>query len=514
MKHQPVVLAVLDGWGIAPPSPGNAVSLAKTPTLDRWRTVYPWTAVQASGSYVGLADHQDGNSEAGHMNIGAGRMVPQEGMRISQSITDGTFFRNPAFSAVIHHVKKHKSTLHIMGMIGNNQSAHADPDHILALLLLAQNHRLQRVKLHLFTDGRDSPRFLAKDIITRLQPFLGDAQIATVIGRYFAMDRNKYWDRTERAYNAIVSAQGEHRTPDALTALTEAYERGESDEFITPTVIANYSGMEDHDGIIHFNLRSDRVRQLTKTFVQDDFEEKNKITKTFQRAKKVHGLSFVAMTEFGPDLDSILTAYPAVQLRETFPMVMKDVRQLYIAESEKYAHVTYFFNGGYADPVANEDRMMIPSPQVAYYDEVPAMSSTALTDRVIQAVQKDGYEIVVVNYANTDMVAHTGNLLAAVKAMESVDACLQRLEEAVLKINGLLVVTADHGNIEEMKDEATGSIETEHSTNPVPFFLVSREHTRVTLRHDGILGDVVPTILDLLDRDQPHMMTGHSLRIP
>jgi 2,3-bisphosphoglycerate-independent phosphoglycerate mutase len=508
---RPTVLAILDGWGIAPPGPGNAAALAKTPTLDRWKKTYAWTTLQASGTAVGLAEHQDGNSEAGHMNIGAGRMVPQEGMRISQSISNGTFFRNPAFLAAVHHVRKHNSTLHIMGLLGNNQSAHSDPDHLLALLMLAQNNRLQRVKLHLFTDGRDSPRYLAKEILSRLQPFLGDAQVATIMGRYYGMDRNKNWDRTELAYNTIVCGEGMHRVPDAMTALTQAYNRGESDEFVTPTVVGNYTGMEDHDAIIHFNLRSDRARQLTKTFVQDHFEEKNAATKPFHRKKVIRGLTYAAMTEFGPDLDSILTAFPAIQLQQTLPMVLHDIKQLYIAESEKYAHVTYFFNGGYADPVGNEDRVMIPSPDVPFYDQTPAMSSGPLTDRVIADLQAGTHEFIVMNYANTDMIAHTGNLKAGIAAMEATDACLARLEAAVLEKNGRLLVSADHGNIEEMLNDATGEVDTEHSTNPVPLYLIDTEHQQTPLRTNGILGDIAPTILQLLGRQQPHEMSGQSL---
>lgn len=508
---KPFVLAIIDGWGVAPPGPGNAISLAKTPTLDRWKQTYPYTTLKASGVAVGLAESQDGNSEAGHMNIGAGRMVPQEGMRISQSISNGTFFRNPAFMAAIHHVRKHGSTLHIMGLLGNNQSAHSDPDHLLGLLLLAQNNRIQRIRLHLFTDGRDSPRFLAKEILTRLQPFLGDAQVATVMGRYFGMDRNKNWERTELAYNAIVCGQGVHRVPDAMTAITQSYNRGESDEFISPTVVGQYAGMEDGDALIHFNLRSDRARQLTKTFVQDHFEEKNATTKPFQRKKVIKNLTFVAMTEFGPDLDSILTAYPAVQLQETLPMVLHDIKQLYIAESEKYAHVTYFFNGGYADPVGGEDRVIIPSPDVPYYDQTPAMSSVAITDRVISDLQSSAHSIIVLNYANADMIAHTGNLKAGIAAMEATDACLARLEEAVLAAQGTMIVSADHGNIEEMLNDGTGEIDTEHSINPVPFFLVTTDHRQQQLRSDGILGDIAPTILSLLGRTQPKDMTGRSL---
>ena len=513
MSQPPVVLAILDGWGIAPPSPGNAVTEAKTPTFDRWKMTYPWVPIAASGLAVGLADHQDGNSEAGHMNIGAGRMVPQEGMRISQSISDGTFFRNPAFLAAIHHVKKHNSTLHIMGMLGNNQSAHADPDHLLALLLLAQNHPLPNVRIHLFTDGRDSPRFMAREILTRTLPFIGDAKIATIMGRFFGMDRNKTWTRTEQAYDAIVSGQATHRVPDALVAISQAYNRGESDEFITPTVIGQYAGMEDHDAIIHFNLRSDRARQLSKTFVQPEFEKKNAITHAFTRKKVCAGLTFVAMTEFGPDLDSILTAFPAVQLQQTLPMVFRHLKQLYIAESEKFAHVTYFFNGGYADPVGGEDRMMVPSPDVPYYDQAPAMSSGVITDRVIADLENHRHDIIVLNYANLDMVAHTGNLAASIAALEATDSCIARLEEAVLRQHGILFVTADHGNIEELLNEHTGEVDTEHSTNPVAFYIINQSEEIPTLRSGGKLGDVAPTMLALMHVPQPPEMTGRSLLV-
>lgn len=507
----PVVLAILDGWGIAPASPGNAVTAAATPTLHRWDRAFPHTALRASGPAVGLADGQDGNSEAGHMNIGAGRMVPQENMRISQSINDGTFFRNPAFLAGLHHVQKHHSTLHIMGMLGNSQSAHADPDHLLALLMLVQNHRLRNVHLHFFTDGRDSPRFLAREILTKFSGHFGDAKVATIMGRYFAMDRNKDWDRTLMAYRALTEGVAAHRVDDATTAIAQAYNRGESDEFITPTVVGNYQGMNDHDAIIHYNLRSDRARQLTKAFVQSDFEIKNKPTGVFSRPKVIHDLTYVAMTEFGPDLDSILTAYPAVQLRQTLPMVMHDIPQLYIAESEKYAHVTYFFNGGYADPVGGEERVMIPSPHVPFYDQAPAMSSQQITNRVLAAITNQTHQLIVLNFANTDMIAHTGNLPAGVKAMEAADACLAQLEPAVLAADGVLAVTGDHGNLEEMINVKTGEIDTEHSGNPVPLYILTRAYPHLRLEAGGALGDIAPTLLHLIDRPIPPEMTGHNL---
>lgn len=507
----PVVLAVLDGWGIAPPSRGNAVTLAKTPTLHRWDTTYPHTTVAASGVAVGLAAHQDGNSEAGHMNLGAGRIVAQEDIRISQSINDGTFLRNPAFLTALRHIRRRSSTLHLVGMLGNDQSAHADPDHLLALLMWCHSHQLRNVKLHLFTDGRDSPRFLAREILTKMLPHFGDAQVATIMGRFYGMDRNKTWSRTDMAYRAIAQGEAQHRVEDPLDAITQAYNRGESDEFITPTIIDNYQGVNDGDAIIHFNLRSDRARQLTKAFVQSDFEIRNAATRPFTRQRIVQDLLFVAMTDFGPDLGDIVTAFPAIQLQQTLPMVLHDVRQLYIAESEKYAHVTYFFNGGYADPVGGEKREMIPSPNVRTYDLAPAMSSQALTDRVVDALNKKEFDVIVMNFANTDMVGHTGVLAAGVAAMEFTDGCLARLEEAVLKADGLLAVTGDHGNLEEMVNLHTEEVDTEHSGNPVPLYLVSDVMKQATLRSGGVLGDIAPTLLHIIGRTPPPEMTGKNL---
>lgn len=513
MNQRPrvIVLAILDGWGIAPPSPGNAVTLAKTPILQRWDREYLHTKLLAGGTAVGLAPDQDGNSEAGHMNLGAGRVVVQDNIRISQSINDGRFFVNPAFMAAVHHVTKHHSTLHIMGMLGNSQSAHANPDHLIALLTLVASHKLPQVRLHLFTDGRDSPRYMAREIMTRLLPHFGAAKVGTIMGRYYGMDRNKNWERTERAYRALTAGLGDHHVDDPMAALTQAYNRGETDEFITPTVVGDFTGVQDNDAIIYFNLRSDRARQLTKAFVQPDFEARNGPTHCFTRQIVRQHLTFVAMTEFGPDLGEILTAFPAVHLRDTLPMVLRRYRQLYIAESEKYAHITFFFNGGYADPVGGEQRDQVPSPAVPFYDQVPAMSSTTITDRVIYAINNNLFDIIVVNYAQTDMVAHTGNLSAGVKAMESADACLGRMETAIINANGVLLVTADHGNLEEMVNLKTSEVDTEHSCNPVPFYLVTKIKPTRRLRDDGVLGDVAPTIIDLFGLNQPAAMTGRTL---
>lgn len=507
----PVVLAILDGWGIAPPSPSNAVTLAKTPYLTAWDNEYPHTTLRASGRSVGLVEGQDGNSEAGHMNIGAGRIVLQENVRISEAISNGTFFRNPAFGAAIHHVTKHKSTLHLMGMIGNAESAHANPDHLLALLLLAQNSQLRDIRLHLFTDGRDSGQHLAKSLIAKFQPHLGDARIATVMGRYFAMDRNKNWDRTAAAYEAITDGRAAHEAGDGEQAVLQAYARGESDEFITPTAIKGYDGMKDGDAIIFFNLRSDRARQIAKCFVQEKFETLNAATKPFTRRRVIQHLSFVAMTDFGPDLGSMLTAYPAETLQETLPMVLAHRRQLYIAESEKYAHVTYFFNGGYPNAVGGEDRRMIPSPTAKVFVNLPAMRTPELANAVAADVAQHQHDFIVVNFANTDMIGHTGSLDAAIRAMEAADAGLGVIADAVLKQRGALFITGDHGNLEVMVDATTGESDTEHSHNPVPLYCISDSLKPAALHSGGALCDIAPTILTAMGETVPPLMTGHSL---
>lgn len=510
MTAGPIALVILDGWGIAPPSRGNAVTLAKTPNLNRWKSTYPWTEVQAGGQAVGLMPDQDGNSEAGHMNIGAGRIVLQENVRISASINDGTFFRNPAFLSAIHHVRRHKSTLHLMGMLGSNQSAHADPDHLLALLMLTSSSQLRDVKLHLFTDGRDSPRYYAREMLTRFVPHFGDARVATIMGRFYAMDRNKNWDRTAQAYAAMTAGRAEYTAADPLEAVAHAYNRGESDEFISPTVMNGYRGMHDHDAIIFFNLRSDRARQLAKTFVQENFEAANATAHPFTRPKKLN-TRFVAMTDFGPDLGEILTAYPAETLTQTLTMTIGDLKQLYIAESEKYAHVTYFFNGGYAEPVAGEARVLIPSGAAKHFDALPAMQTPVITERVVTALNGGAHNFIVANFANTDMVAHTGNLPAGIQAMEIADACLGKIVDAAQAVGGTVIITGDHGNLEEMINVSTNEIDTEHSANPVPVMVISENVKGRKLRTNGVLGDIAPTILSLFRRPQPPAMTGRSL---
>jgi 2,3-bisphosphoglycerate-independent phosphoglycerate mutase len=441
-------------------------------------------------------------------------VVEQDAVKIGKSINDGIFFKNPAFLEAIRQVKKNKSKLHLMGMISNGMSAHSDPDHLLALLSLAKNNHLKEVYLHLFTDGRDSPQYASLKLIEDIQKtFKNGEAIATIMGRFYAMDRKKSWDRTEKAYNALVGGGGK-KAVSAQAAITESYNRGDSDEFIEPYVIYRDGKMtpriSDNDSIIFFNLRSDRARQLAKVFVQKEFCRLNK--SYFNRKKFLKNLLFVAMTDFGPDLDSILTAFPSSDLKKTLPMQLADLRQLYIAETEKYAHVTYFFNGGYADPVVGEARRVIPSPDVKSYDVTPAMSSGKLSQEVISNLAKNKYDFTVLNLAAPDMIGHTGNLAAGVKCCHEVDKYLGEIVEAYLRFPGTFLVTADHGNIEEMINLKTGEINTEHSANPVPFILVNKSlGNKVKLSQGGVLGDIAPTILELLGLNKPKEMAGKSL---
>lgn len=511
INNFPMILVILDGWGIAPPSKGNAVTNAKTPFIDSLIKKYPHTELCVYGKCVGLPPEQDGNSEAGHMNIGAGRVVEQDAVRISRDINQGLFFKNPAFVEAIRHVERNKSKLHLMGMMSNGMSAHSDPDHLLALLTLARVYK-QKVYLHLFTDGRDSPKYTALKLVKNIEFVLQDnGQVCTIAGRFYAMDRKKKWDRTEKTYNALVSGEG-LTAESPYEAITEVYNKGEYDEFIEPYVIT-YEGkptprIGDNDAVIFFNLRSDRARQLTKAFVQKDFNSLN--LNSFKRKKVLKNLKFVAMTDFGPDLGEVLGAFPGIDLRATLPMQLSDIKQLYLAETEKYAHVSYFFNGGYSGKVDNEDHYIVPSPDVKSYDETPGMSSADLAKYAIDSLNKKRYDFVVLNFAAPDMIGHTGNLQAAIKTCELMDGYLEKIVKAYLYKKGTVLITADHGNIEEMINLKTGEIDTEHSINKAPFILVSEKLKKIKL-NSGVLADIAPTILELMGKEKPQEMTGKSL---
>ncbi len=517
LKNLPLLLLILDGWGIAKPSNGNAISLAATPTIDNLLKKYPSTTLHAHGRYVGLPNKQVGNSEAGHMNIGAGRIVEQDNVVISKSIKNGRFVKNPAFLGAIRHIKKKKSKIHLMGMLSNGQSPHSDPGHLVALLELLRKHKIKNVYLHLFTDGRDSPKYASLQLIDEFsKKYLQHEKIVTIIGRYYAMDRKKKWLRTRMSYNALVLGKG-RKAKTAQEAITKAYNRGHSDEFIEPYIIGDdkqNSRIANGDSVVFFNLRSDRSRQLAKVFVQNSFAKMN--TKSFKRQKKLKHLYFVAMTDFGPDLNDIITAFPSIDLQNTLPTQLKDLRQLYIAETEKYAHVTYFFNGGYSGQVAGEKQIIIPSPDVKSYDQTPAMSSKELINTVIQALSSDKkkkylYDVTVLNLAAPDMIGHTGNLSAGIICCHQIDKYVNQIIEAYLAIDGTVLLTADHGNIETMINPKTEEIFTEHTANPVPFILINKKLNKRKLRKNGVLGDIAPTILQLLGIKKPKEMTGKSL---
>ena len=516
-QNLPLILIILDGWGIAPPSRGNAITLAKTPVMDHYSSKYPITLLDASGSFVGLPKNQEGNSEAGHANLGAGRVVTQEAVTISKTIDDGTFYKNPAFIEAVSHAQREGTEIHLMGLLSNGSSAHSDPKHLLALIDLLKKQKIKKINLHLFTDGRDSPRFDSIKLIRELEKtFTGEEQINTIIGRFFVMDRKKYWPRTELSYNTLIATNTKDArfADSAEAAILEAYNRGNSDEFIEPCII-NKNGkptarINNGDSVIFFNLRSDRARQIAKVFVQDDFNKHN--PEAFIRRKVLTDIRFAAMTDFGPDLDNILTAFPSPDLQETLPMQLKDFKQLYIAETEKYAHVTFFFNGGYSDPVAGEERTLIPSPNVKSYDETPAMSSAQLAYEVIGNLKRNKYEITVLNFAAPDMIGHTGNLKAAISCIESVDHYLGKIIEEYLKVNGTVLITADHGNIEEMINLKTGEINTEHTTNKVPFIVINKKlQDQIKLNDDGCLGNVAATILKILNVEKPKLMNRKPL---
>jgi 2,3-bisphosphoglycerate-independent phosphoglycerate mutase len=512
---KPTVLVILDGWGVAPPGPGNAVTLAKTPTMTAVWNEFPHTLLAAHGRAAGLPGNQEGNSEAGHMNLSAGWIVKQDAVYINESINDGTFFKNTAFVEALKHAQKYKTKVHLMGLLSNGESAHSFPSHLYAILDLINQQGISKVFLHLFTDGRDSSRFAAIKLLPKLKShFHGTEKIATIMGRFYAMDRIKQWARVEAAYNAMVLGEGVV-AESAEAAIASAYNRGETDEFITPTVIANdhkpIATIDDRDVVIFFNLRSDRAREITKTFVQKDFTEKN--NGSFVRKKVSKNIVFAAMTDFGPDLPHIMTAFPARNILSALPAVLRDKKQIYIAEAEKYAHVTYFFNGGNADPIYGEERIRVPSPPMPHYEEKPEMNAENVVFEVRRCIDSGRYDFITVNFCNPDMIGHTGNLAAGIKAIQAVDTCVGKIIRGVFRKEGTAIITADHGNIEEMINSKTGEIDTEHSINHVPLIVVGsnfKNKKKRKLRH-GILADVAPTVLDIMGVVQPREMTRKSL---
>lgn len=515
MKQKtPTILVILDGWGVAPPSRGNAITLAKKPNIDRLYEIYPSTTLGATGQDVGLEKNKMSGSETGHMNIGAGRIIKQDSLYITESIQDGSFFMNPALKGAVNHAKKYGGNFHVMGLMGNSDSPHSDPEHFRAILKLAKMDGIKEVYCHLFTDGRDSYPKSALEHLKYFRKIIseeGIGKIATLSGRFYAMDRAKNWQRLTKAYDAIVFARGE-KAGVAEEAIEKAYADGLTDEYILPTVLVEngkpVAKMQKNDSVIFFNLRSDRARQFTKLFVSNNKERV--VSDNMPVLDKIENLYFAAMTGFGPDLD-VHTAFPENNILLTLPMVLGDLKQLYLAESEKYAHVTYFLNGGYADPVGGEDRIMIKSPVVDSYAKIPEMSAAELTENILKNIQDDSYDFIAVNYANADMVGHTGNLKATVKAIEFLDEQIKALSEEILKKGGNMIITADHGNAEEMIDFDSDQPNTCHSKNPVPFLLISEKYKNRKLKNGGVLGNIAPTILEILGVNKPKLMKSDSL---
>ena len=504
-KKKPVMLVIMDGFGCSKNEKDNAVAQADLKVLPTLWKEYPHSYLGASGEDVGLPDGQIGNSEVGHLNIGAGRIVYQALTKITKDIKDGTFFKKPVLVEAMENAKKKGSALHLLGLVSPG-GVHSSEQHLFGLLQMAKQYGLQKVYVHAFLDGRDVLPRSAGEYLQELEDKcqeLGVGEIATISGRYYAMDRDKRWERVEKAYRAVALGEG-NTAPDAQNCLKNSYAADVSDEFVVPTVIHKHP-VEDGDSLVFFNFRPDRARQLTTAFVSDDFTG-------FARPKKLD-VYFATMTRYEDDLPAHV-----VYDKETIPNTLGEVlakagkTQLRIAETEKYAHVTYFFNGGEETPNDGEDRILVPSPKVATYDLQPEMNAPIVTEKVIAQIKAAKYDMIMLNFANPDMVGHTGVLKAAVKAVETVDTCVGQIIEALKTVDGQLLIIADHGNAEQMADPETGCPYTAHTTNHVPCILVSEEHKHDTLQ-DGILADVAPTLLQLAGMDIPAEMTGKSLLV-
>jgi len=510
-SKRPTVLLILDGFGLNERSEHNAIALADTPVLDRLMKECPFVKGYASGSAVGLPDGQMGSSEVGHLNIGAGRIVYQDLSRITREIEDGRFFENEALLKAVNNAKEKGTSLHLYGLVSDG-GVHSHNTHLYALLELAKRHGLEKVYVHCFLDGRDTPPESGKDYVQALQDEMdriGCGQIATVAGRYYAMDRDNNWDRIEKAYRALTLGEGVTASS-AAEAVTQSYEKGETDEFVQPTVVmqdgAPVATIGDGDSIIFFNFRPDRAREITRTFCCDEFD-------SFDRGPRKQ-VTYVCFTDYDVTIPNKEVAFEKETLTNTFGewLASNGMKQARIAETEKYAHVTFFFNGGVEAPNEGEDRFMIPSPKVATYDLQPEMSVTEVCDTLIEKIRSGEYDVIITNFANSDMVGHTGVEEAAIKAVASIDKCIGRVVEAIEEANGRLFICADHGNAEVMADEETGEPWTAHTTNPVPFILVNYDPA-YTLREGGCLADIAPTLIEMMGMEKPAEMTGESLLI-
>ncbi len=512
MSKKPTVLLILDGYGLNDNPKGNAVAMAKTPVMDKLMKEYPFVKGYASGMAVGLPDGQMGNSEVGHLNMGAGRIVYQELTRITKEIEDGTFFENEELVAAVENVKKNDSALHCFGLLSDG-GVHSHNTHLYGLLELAKRHGLKKVYVHCFLDGRDTPPASGKSYIEELQAKMneiGVGEIGVVSGRYYAMDRDNNWDRVEKAYDALTKGEGVKAT-DAAEAVQKSYDEGVTDEFVVPTVIekdgAPVATIKDGDSVVFFNFRPDRARELTRAFCADAFSG-------FNRGKRLD-VTFVCFTEYDVTIPNKSIAFKKVEVTNTFGewLAANHMTQARIAETEKYAHVTFFFNGGVEAPNEGEDRILVESPKyVPTYDKKPRMSAYTVCDELSKAIVGGKYDVIICNFANPDMVGHTGVQEAAVKAVEVIDECVGEIVNFIKEIDGTLFICADHGNVEQLIDYETGEPFTAHTTNPVPFILVNADPA-YKLRENGCLADIVPTLIELMGMEQPKEMTGKSLLV-
>ncbi len=511
MSKKPTVLMILDGYGLNEKQEANAVYEAKTPVMDKLMAECPFVKGYASGLSVGLPDGQMGNSEGGHLNMGAGRIVYQELTRITKEIEDGDFFKNEALLAAMKNAKENNSAIHFMGLLSDG-GVHSHNTHLYGLLEMAKREGLEKVYVHCFLDGRDTPPASGKSYIEELEAKMkeiGVGEIGVISGRYYAMDRDNRWDRVELAYKALTKGEGVKGT-DAAAAVQASYDDGKTDEFVLPTVMEKdgrpVAVVSDKDSVVFFNFRPDRAREITRAFCDDAFQG-------FEREKRLD-TTFVCFTDYDDTIGNKLVAFHKVQLHNTFGewLAANNMTQARIAETEKYAHVTFFFNGGVEEPNKGEDRILVKSPKVATYDLQPEMSAPAVCDKLVEAIKSDKYDVIIINFANPDMVGHTGVENAAIKAVEAVDECVGRAVDAIKEVNGQMFICADHGNAEQLLDYSTGEPFTAHTTNPVPFILVNAD-PKYTLRENGCLADIIPTLIELMGKEKPEEMTGTSLLV-
>ena len=512
MRKKPAVLMILDGYGLNEKTEGNAVAEAKTPVMDKLMAECPFVKGNASGMAVGLPDGQMGNSEVGHLNMGAGRIVYQELTRITKEIQDGTFFENPALLDAVNNCKKNDSSLHMFGLVSDG-GVHSHNTHIYGLLEFAKRNDLRKVYVHAFLDGRDTPPTSGKGYVEELEgemKKIGVGEVASVMGRYYAMDRDNNYDRVEKAYIALTKGEGLQAAsgPEGIQA---SYNRDETDEFVKPTVVVKngvpIATIKDGDSVIFFNFRPDRAREITRSFCDDDF-------KGFSREKKLD-ITYVCFSDYDPTIPNKEVAFHKISVTNTFGewIAANNMKQVRLAETEKYAHVTFFFNGGVEEPNKDEERILVNSPKdVATYDLKPQMSAYEVCDKLVDCIKSGKYDVIIINFANPDMVGHTGVEEAAIKAVEAVDECVGRAVEAVKEADGFMFICADHGNAEQLVDYETGAPFTAHTTNPVPFILVNADPS-CKLREGGCLADIVPTIIELMGMEQPAEMTGKSLLV-